>query len=164
LNRRLTVFYCYSEGELVMANRLEATILIDKPAEDVFTFLHNPENHPKFVPGMLEFNKASPGPIEQVGTSVQGVRRFLGRRMELPYEITEYQRGTCLGMKGMMGPITFEDGYVLESMGTRTRVKFWLELTLTGVMKLARPLIALVGRTHAHETLVNLKRAVEASK
>ncbi len=28
----------------MMANRLEATILIDKPAEDVFTFLHNPEN------------------------------------------------------------------------------------------------------------------------
>ncbi|RPJ27372.1 MAG: hypothetical protein EHM33_08305 [Chloroflexi bacterium] len=147
-----------------MANRLEATILIDKPAETIFTFLNNPDNHPKFVPGMLEFKKMSPGPIEQVGTSVQGVRRFLGRRMELPYEITEYQPGTRLGMQGAMGPITFKDGYVLESMGTSTRVKFWLELTLTGVMKLARPFIAFVGRTHAHETLVNLKKAVEGSK
>lgn len=147
-----------------MANRLEATILINKPAEDVFTFLHNPENHPKFVPGMLEFNKASPGPIEQVGTSIQGVRRFLGRRMELPYEITEYQRGACLGMKGEMGPIKFRDGYVLESMGANTRVKFWLEPTLSGLMKLAQPFVALVGRTHARETLVNLKRALEGSK
>jgi uncharacterized protein YndB with AHSA1/START domain len=153
-----------SEGELVMANRLEATILIDKPAEDVFTFLHTPENHPKFVPGMLEFNKTSPGPIEQVGMSVQGVRRFLGRRMELPYEITEYQQGTRLGMQGAMGPIRFRDGYVLEAMGPSTRVKFWLELTLTGVMKLARPFIAFIGKTHAQETLVNLKKALEGSK
>jgi carbon monoxide dehydrogenase subunit G len=147
-----------------MANRLEATILINKPAEDIFTFLHNPDNHPKFVPGMLEFKKSSPGPIEQVGTSVRGVRRFLGRRMELPYEITEYQRGARLGMKGALGPITFMDGYVLEALGPTTRVKFWLELTLTGVMKLARPFIAFVGKTHAQETLENLKKALDGSK
>jgi len=148
----------------MMANRLEATILIDKSAEDIFTFLHTPENHPKFVPGMLEFKKASPGPIEQVGTSIRGVRRFLGRRMELPYEITEYQRGTRLGMKGAMGPITFLDGYILESLGPATRVRFWLEPTLTGLMKLAGPFIALIGKTHAQETLVNLKRALEVPK
>lgn len=147
-----------------MANKLEANILINRSADDIFTFLNHPENHPKFVPGMLEFKKASPGPIEQVGTSIQGVRRFLGRRMELPYEITEYQRGTRLGMKGAMGPITFKDGYVLESMGPSTRVKFWLQFTLTGVMKLARPFIALVGKAHANETLVNLKKALEISK
>jgi hypothetical protein len=148
----------------MMANRLEATILIDKSAEDIFTFLHTPENHPKFVPGMLEFKKDSPGPIEQVGTSIRGVRRFLGRRMELPYEITEYQRGTRLGMKGAIGPISFLDGYILESLGSATRVKFWLEPTLTGLMKLAGPLIAFVGKTHAQETLVNLKRALEVPK
>jgi hypothetical protein len=83
--------------------------------------------------------------------------------MELPYEITEYQQGCRLGMKGAMGPLKFLDGYILESMGTHTRVKFWLEPTLTGVMKLARPFIELIGRTHAHETLVNLKSVLEAS-
>ena len=147
-----------------MANRLEATILINRPAEEVFTFLNRPENHPKFVPGMLEFKKGSPGPIEQVGTSIQGVRRFLGRTIELPYEITEYQRGTRLGMRGAMGPIKFEDGYVLESMGPNTRVKFWLEFALTGVMLIARPFLAIVGKTHAHETLTNLKRALEITR
>jgi carbon monoxide dehydrogenase subunit G len=147
-----------------MANRLEATILIKKPAEDIFAFLNNPENHPKFVPGMLEFKKTSPGPFEQIGTSVQGVRKFLGQRMELPYEITEFQRGNKLGMKGAMGPIKFNDGYVLESMGPNTHVKFWLEFTLTGLMKLTQPLFAIVGKAHAHETLTNLKKALEISK
>lgn len=147
-----------------MANRLEATILIDKPANDVFTFLHHPDNHPKFVPGMLEFKKVSPGPIDRVGISIRGVRKFLGRRMELPYEITEYQPGSCLGMQGAMGPLSFRDGYILEALGPSTRVKFWLEPTLRGLMKLVRPFVALIGRAHAHETLTNLKRALEGSK
>jgi carbon monoxide dehydrogenase subunit G len=144
-----------------MANRLEATILINKPAEDIFAFLNVPENHPKFVPGMLEFKKTSPGPLGQVGATIRGVRQFLGQKMELPYEITEYEPGNRLGMKGAVGPITFKDGYVLERMGNSTLVKFWLELTLTGLMKLAKPFIVLLGETHAAETLANLKSALE---
>jgi len=144
-----------------MANRLEATILINRPAEDIFSFLSIPENHPKFVPGMLEFKKTSPGPLGRVGATVRGVRQFLGQKMELPYEITEYDPGSRLGMKGALGPITFKDGYVLDPVGNSTRVKFWLELTLTGLMKLARPILVLQGKTHAHETLVNLKSTLE---
>jgi hypothetical protein len=67
-------------------------------------------------------------------------------------------------MKGAMGPITFRDGYVLEPQGSSTRVNFWLEPTLTGLMRVARPFVALVGKAHAYETLVNLKRALEVSK
>lgn len=144
-----------------MANRLEATILINRPAEDVFEFLDIPENHTKFVPGMLEFKKTSPGPLGQVGATVRGVRQFLGRRMELPYEITEYEPGTTLAMKGAIGPVTFRDGYVLDPVGTSTRVRFWLEPTLTGLMKLAKPFVVWQGKIHASETLVNLKRALE---
>lgn len=146
-----------------MASKLEATILIDRSTEDIFRFLNNPDNHPKFVPGMLEFKKISPGPLGQVGATARGVRQFLGVKMNLPYEITEVEQGNRLGMKGKIGPITFNDGYVLESMGPSTRVKFWLEFTLTGLMTLARPFLAIVGKTHAHETLTNLKKALELS-
>jgi uncharacterized protein YndB with AHSA1/START domain len=144
-----------------MANRLETTIIINRPAEDVFAFLNIPENHPKFVPGMIEFKKTSPGPLGRVGATIRGVRQFLGQRMVLPYEITEYEPGNRLGMKGMMGPITFEDGYVLDSMGNSTRVRFWLELTLTGLMKIAKPFVVWQGKIHAGETLTNLKSALE---
>lgn len=144
-----------------MTDRLEATILIDRPAADIFAFLNVPENHPKFVPGMLEFKKTSPGPLDRVGATIRGVRQFLGRRMELPYEITEYEPGNRLGMKGAMGPIIFEDGYVLDSMGNSTRVRFWLEPTLSGLMKIAKPFVVWQGKIHANETLTNLKRALE---
>jgi hypothetical protein len=143
--------------------RLEASVLINKPVEDIFAFLNVAENHPKFVPGMLEFKKTSPGPLGQVGATVRGVRRFLGRRMELPYEITEYEPNNKLGMRGVMGPIRFKDGYVLDALGNSTRVKFWLEPTVTGLMKLAKPFVILIGKTHADETLANLKKTLETT-
>jgi hypothetical protein len=52
----------------------------------------------------------------------------------------------------------------LDPMGNSTRVKFWLELTLTGLMKLARPILVLQGKTHADETLANLKSALEKAR
>ena len=147
-----------------MASRLESTILINRPAEDIFAFLNIPENHTKFVPGMLEFRKTSPGPFGQVGASIRGIRTVLGRRMELPYEITEFEPGNRLGMKGQIGPVKFKDGYVLERMGASTRVRFWLEPALTGLMKVTKPFVVLLGKAHANETLTNLKKALETAR
>jgi hypothetical protein len=144
-------------------DKLEASVLIERSAEDVFAFIRVPENHPKFVPGMLEFKKTSPGPLGRVGETVRGLRRFLGRKMELPYVITEYEQDSKLGMKGAMGPITFEDGYVLDPMGPRTQVKFWLRPTLSGLAKLIRPIVVQMGKAHAAETLDGLKKALETN-
>jgi carbon monoxide dehydrogenase subunit G len=142
--------------------RLEASVLINKPIQDVFTFLSSAENHAKFIPGMVEFEKTSPGPFGQVGTTARGMRRDLGYKWDVLYEITEVKPNATLGMKGIMGPISFIDGYVLQPHNSGTRVNFWLELTLTGLAKLAQPFIFLIGRTHAGETLANLKKEIEA--
>lgn len=143
--------------------RLEASALIDKPAEDIFAFLNIAENHAKFIPGMIEFRKTSPGPFGQVGATARGARRDLGLRWDVHYEITEVEPNHKLGMQGTLGPVRFRDAYVLERIGNSTRVKFWLELTLTGVMKLASPFLNLIGRTHAGETLANLKKTLETA-
>lgn len=143
--------------------RLEASTLINKPAEDVFAFLNVAENHAKFIPGMVEFEKTSPGPFAQVGATARGARRDLGFRSNVRYEITEVEPNRKLGMQGTLGPVLFRDAYVLEAAGDKTRVKFWLELTLPGVMRLASPFLNFIGRTHAGETLANLKRTLEAA-
>ena len=50
-----------------MAGRFEATVLIDRPSEDVFAFLADGENDPKFSPRVLEMTKTTDGP-PKVGT------------------------------------------------------------------------------------------------
>ena len=142
--------------------RVETAITIDKPVEEVFAFLGSAENHRRFIPGMLEFNMTSPGPFGQVGATARGVRSDFGVKTPVLYEITEYEPDRTLGMQGMMGPVLFRDGYVLERQGSSTRVNFWLELTFKGLAKLAQPLVFFIGKTHAGETLANLKKVIEA--
>ena len=143
--------------------RLEAGVSIGRRAEDIFAFLAVTENHAKFVPGLLEFRKVAPGPSGEVGAAIRGVRRFMGRRVELPYEITEHEPGRKLGMQGRLGPLRFKYGYLLQPTGGSTQVRFRLEMTLTGLAKLAAPLVLLIGRIHAGETLAGLKKALETS-
>lgn len=142
-------------------SRLKASILIDRPVQDVFAFFNVAENHARFIPGMKEFKQTSPGAFGQPGTTMRGLRRDFGIRSAVRYEITRVEPNHALDMKGNMGPIGFEDGYVLESMGSRTRVNFWLEFGLAGLMKLATPFMLLLGQTHAAETLANLKKVIE---
>lgn len=141
--------------------RIESSILVSKSVEDTFAFLNDSENHLKFIPNMVEFNKTSAGIFGQVGSTVQGALRILGIRIEVPYEIIEHQQNKSLAMKGLIGPITFKDGYVLNPAGNGTQINFWLELTLTGFAKAFKPFAGLIGKIHAYETLANLKRTIE---
>jgi len=143
--------------------KLESSTSIERPAEKVFAFLSVPENHARFIPGMLEFKQTSAGPFGRVGATVRGRRRLLGRSMDLPYEITEYEPNRALAMKGRMGPVSFEDGYVLEPAGEGTRITFWLRFKPAGAMFLAMPILLPWGKIHGAETIANLKRALQAA-
>jgi carbon monoxide dehydrogenase subunit G len=141
--------------------QVEDRVLISRQAENIYSYLSNPENHARFIPGMLEFGQTSPGAFARVGAQALGLREFFGVKLKIPYEITEVEPNLRLGMKGVMGPVGFEDGYVLEATGDSTLVTFWMRPTLTGIMRLARPFVLFVGRTHAAETLSGLKQALE---
>lgn len=144
--------------------RIESSVLVSKSVEETFAFLNAPENHARFIPNMVEFNKTSSGAFGRVGTTIQGVLRFLGQKVELPYEIIEHEPNRKLAMKGTLGPVLFRDGYVLSPTANGTHIKFWLELTLTGLARIISPFAGLIGKIHAAETLTNLKRALEISK
>jgi carbon monoxide dehydrogenase subunit G len=145
-------------------SRIQTSVQINKPLGDIFAFFSIPENHAKFIPGMLEFKQTSPGAFAQVGATARGLRRDFIVTTQVFYEITQVEPDKQIGMKGIMGPVTFEDGYALESLGSSTRVNFWLELRLNGPAKLGQPFIGLVGRIHAAETLANLKKVLEITK
>lgn len=141
--------------------RIEASILVSKSVEDTFSFLNIAENHSKFIPNMVAFHKTSSGPFGRVGATAQGTLRYLGQKMEVPYEIIEHEKNEKLAMKGALGPIVFKDGYILNPSRGGTQIKFWLELTMTGLAKIVSPFGSLIGKIHANETLINLKKALE---
>lgn len=137
--------------------RIESSILVPKPIEDVFSFLNTCESHLKFIPRMKEFNQTTQGVFGKVGTTITGMLNYFGIRIPVQYEIIEIEQNHRLAMKGQMGPVQFKDGYVLGAAQKGAQIKFWLELTPTGWTKIFSPLAGLIGKVHAWETLRNLK-------
>lgn len=141
--------------------RVEASIRVAQSVEAVFAFMSVADNHARFIPNMVEFKPVSTGPFGQVGTRIQGTLRLLGISLQVPYEIIQFEPITRLAMSGRLGPIHFDDGYVLEPVGSGTQINFWVELNPTRLARLANPLMGFLGRTHAAETLANLKQALD---
>ena len=142
--------------------RIESVIQVKKQVEDVFAFMNVAENHARFIPNMVEFKQTSPGAFDRVGTTANGLLRYLGSiKIPVSYEVIEHDLNCTLAMKGKMGPVFFKDGYVLSPSENGARIKFWLELEPTGWAKLFSPFAKLIGKIHAYETLRNLKRALE---
>lgn len=138
--------------------RIESRFRAPYSVDEVFSFLNRCESHRKFIPRMIELHQTSPGIFGQVGTRLSGVLRYFGIRIPVQYEIIEVEPDRQMAMKGQMGPVLFEDGYMLKKSEQGTEVQFWLELMPAGWAKAFSPFMGLIGKVHAWETLRNLKR------
>ena len=139
-------------------SRIESSILVPKPVEDVFAFLNRLESHLHFIPRMIGLKQTSPGDFGRVGVTADGLLNYFGVRIPVQYEIIEHEPVNRLSMKGLMGPVSFKDGYVLKPKANGTQISFWLELRPTGWAKPFSPFAGLIGKVHAWETLRNLRR------
>jgi hypothetical protein len=141
--------------------RIESSIHVLRPIEEVFSFLNACESHLRFIPRMTQLEQTSAGAFGRVGTSLSGMLNYFGFRIPVQYEIIEHQLNHRLAMKGQMGPVHFKDGYILKPRGNLTEIRFWLQLMPIGWARPLSPFGSLIGRIHAWETLKNLSRELE---
>jgi hypothetical protein len=62
--------------------QFKTSLVIRCPVEDVFTFVSNYQNSPRWVSGALEHSKVSAGPIG-VGTVIRTTGRTMGLRIDV---------------------------------------------------------------------------------
>ena len=141
--------------------KLETSVVINRPIEDVFAYVSNPENESLWQSGVVESSLTSQGPMG-VGSTAREVRRFLGRRIETTYELTEYEPNKKLSFKTTSGPISGQGGYSFESVEGDTRVTFLFEAQLGGFFKLAEPIVNRMARRQMEADSGNLKDLLEA--
>src|SRR5215813_14235333 len=92
---------------------LEISTMINRPVEEVFAFVSNPENYPKWVSGSSDVTITSTGPIG-VGTTFRSAFTFLGRRIEGEVEFTEYEPNRSYAQKTTSGPLPVESRVTFE--------------------------------------------------
>ena len=112
----------------------ENTVMIARPIEDVFAFLSDLENIPKWNYAIVETRKISEGPLG-VGTVYHQVRS-VPNRSEERLEITTYDPPRQLEIRGQLGPLASRLFYALDATPEGTRVTNTVELELRGPVRL----------------------------
>ena len=142
--------------------KLEISTVINRPVEEVFAFVSNYENLPKWNSLSSEVKKTSEGPIG-VGTTYRTVVKFLGQRIEGETEVTEYEPNRSCAHKAKSGPFPVENRLTFERVEGGTRVSLMTEGEPGGFFKLAEPLLVSMLKRQFEGDFANLKDLMEAN-
>ncbi|HET6354507.1 SRPBCC family protein [Streptomyces sp.] len=148
-----------------MAGHFEATVEIGRPVEEVFAFLADGTNDPKFSPRVLEITKAPDGPTE-VGTVFRSTVKDAGMTTKREIRISEFVPPSTLRWTETSKNIVVskEGGYDLEPTPEgNTRLRIFNSLEGHGIGKLIVGLALSAARKDADAFGQRIKAAVEAS-
>ena len=147
-----------------MAGRFEGTTVVDRPIDEVFAFLADGANDPKFSPRVLEIAKTTDGP-PGVGTVYASTVKDAGMKTKREFRLTEFEPPTRIRWSEISKNIVTapEGGYDLSREGEATRVTIHNVLEGHGPGKLIAPLALRSARKGADDFAAAIKRAVEAS-
>ena len=141
--------------------KFEINLVINRPIEEVFDFVSNSENLPRWRSTSLEVKKTSEGPIG-AGSTFRGRFTFLGRQFDGNVVVTAYEANRVFVSKMAEGPFPLETGYTLQPAENGTHVAFVVEGAPGGFFKFAEPLVVSMAKRAYDTDLQNLKEMLEA--
>jgi len=137
----------------------ENAVTIRRSPREVFEFLADFENVPKWNYAIVETRKTSGGPVG-VGTTYRQTRS-LPSRAEETFEVTEFESDRRLTIYGDLGPFKGTLAYHLKDVDQGTLLTNTANLEAHGLLKVAAPLASgRVGQAVA-ANLEKLKKILE---
>jgi uncharacterized protein YndB with AHSA1/START domain len=141
---------------------VEKSIVIGRPAGDVFAYVSDQTNAPGWQRGLLEVRRTTADPIG-VGTRHTVVRTLLGRRLTLSSEYTRYEPNALVAFE-WSGTMPGQASYSARPVGAeRTRLTSRIEIRASGIFRIAEPLMAASLRRDVEANLRTLKGVLEAT-
>jgi uncharacterized membrane protein len=144
-----------------MAVDVSATGTIQRPRDKVAAYLRDPANDTEWIGGIRSARLLTPGPVA-VGSQVERVATFLGRRVQYVNEITELTADR-LAMRSVRSPFPMRVTYGHRNAGgAATEVSVRVEGDAGRFYALVAPLLGLAVRRSITRDLRNLKQVLEA--
>jgi uncharacterized protein YndB with AHSA1/START domain len=143
--------------------QFDQSVVIERPLEEVFAFLADPENDAQWTPMVTETRKTSEGPLG-VGTRYEQSGHFLGRNFEMLFEVTEYEPNRKIGQRLISpGPLRTTGSSSVEAVSGGTQVTLTGEAQAGGFFWLLPDrIIAFPAQRIMGVALRNLKELLEA--
>ena len=104
-----------------MAVDVLTKIEIARPRAEVAAFACDPDNATRWYENIESVQWRTPPPVA-VGSRLEFVARFLGRRLAYTYEVREHVAGERFVMSTAQGPFPMETTYAFEDAGAGTRM------------------------------------------
>ncbi len=143
--------------------KVAVEIDLDRPASQVFAYLEDATNNPKWIPNMRSCRWTTPPPIS-AGSKYEQLSEFLGRKIHTNFEVTDHQPGHALTIESREGssfPITVTR--IVEARGDSCHVTEITEGDPSGFYAIASPLLKRMVVRNIRRDYANLKRILEAS-
>lgn len=143
-----------------MSLRVETSVRIDRAPADVFAFIAEPENLPRWDPAIREVRRTGEGPVGP-GSGLTITAEEAGRRVQVDSHVTEFEPGRLFGVAASFSGVPLRLRWRLEPDGSGTRVTAEGEAELDGMLALAGGLIRGIVTDRLSRAHENLRRLLE---
>ena len=139
---------------------VQGEIVINRPIDEVFDFVADERNEPKYNPQMTLAEMVTPGPIG-VGSKFHSVMTG-ARAADMTIEYTEFDRPRRLGSTTHMSAMDINGTLLVESQGQSTKMKWLWDIEPRGFIKLLGPIVRRMGERQELANWTGLKKVMEA--
>lgn len=142
---------------------VQATVDIDRPAEDVFAFLADMANNPTWQRGMERCTWTSDPPL-RLGSTYDQEASFLGRSIVSSFEVIEFVEGERIRIQTTSGTMPIDVTRTVTAVDDgRSTATAIVRGEPGGWMRLAGPLMRLMVGASVRRDYRRLKERLEAS-
>ena len=137
--------------------------VVDRPLAEVAAYAGDPSHAPDWYANIASVEWRTPPPVA-VGSRMDFVATFLGRRLAYTYEVVELEPGRRLVMRTAQGPFPMETAYTWEPLDDgSTRMTLRNRGRPSGFSRLVRPIMATAMRRANRQDLNRLREHLERS-
>jgi uncharacterized membrane protein len=144
-----------------VATDVAVEVTVERPRKEVAGYAADWRNDTEWIRALSEARLVTEPPFG-VGSRVERVAAFLGRKIVYVNEVVEYEPGRRLVMRSVRAPFPMTVSYAFEDAGAGTRMRIRAQGDASGVYRLAGPLLARAVERSIAGDLDRLKRTLEA--
>jgi uncharacterized membrane protein len=141
---------------------VESSVVISQPIQVCFAYLSDLANDVEWRREWVAAEKTSEGPAD-VGARYRLTGQVLGRPAATVYEAIAYEPNRLAAWTAVSGPLplTFSRAFEVVDGGTRVTMRY--EMEVRGLVRLAAPLLARMGRRQMEGDFPKLKQVMESA-
>ena len=141
--------------------RVKGEIIINRPVDEVFDFVADERNEPRYNPRMVVAEQISSGPIG-AGTRFHTELKTSGRTMPMTVEFTRVERPRLLASTTRSSMMETKGALTFDPVLGGTRMRWSWDVRPRGLLKLITPLVGWLGRRQERAIWGELKWLVES--